>query len=152
MYQADLIQPSEDIERFKDCYQTLQVTTMQFDKTFRVLIVAAKLKYIFLQAKLLMFPCSIEVVSHLIDLCTESVLPIYLNNNYPTIIIYPNITAAIFITISLVSTELAHQVGRVSLGRLILAPHGVVLLHRLLEEHLEPDHGHEQGANEEADA
>ena len=36
MYQADLIQPSEHIERFKDYYQTLQVTTMQFDKTFRV--------------------------------------------------------------------------------------------------------------------
>ena len=47
----------------------------------KILIVAAaaKLKYIFLQAKLLMFPCSIEVVSHLIDLCTESVLPIYFN-------------------------------------------------------------------------
>lgn len=36
MYQVELIQPSEDIERFKDHYQTLQLTTMHmeyFDKT-----------------------------------------------------------------------------------------------------------------------
>ena len=38
-----------------------------------------------------------------------------------------------------------------SLWCLVLPPHGVVFLHRLLEEHLQPHHGHEQGAHEETD-
>ena len=65
--------------------------------------------------------------------------------------IYIKCNSAIFITISLVSTELANQVGWVSLWCLVLPPHGVIFLHRLLEEHLQPHHSHEQGAHEETD-